>query len=163
MLRSSSWTKTFRISRSPRLSANPPCSCILFIYLFYPFTPPASIPSPTHCLPPSLSEVNRSGDAGWGQRWARQRPCGSHLPITSVWFMSGPPQSQHSPRSTVPSALLTIINLHPTLPWHTEACMEGPFTACVLQCTSCVWGSSNLSFFFFFFLKHAWMRVWTCA
>lgn len=63
--------------------------------------------------------------------------------------MSGPPQSQHSPRSTVPSALLTIINLHPTLPWHTEACMEGLFTACVLQCTSCVWGSSNLSFFFF--------------
>lgn len=66
-----------------------------------------------------MSEVNRSGDIGWGQRWARQQPCGSHLPITSVWFMSGPPQSQHSPRSTVPSALLTIINLHPTLPWHT--------------------------------------------
>lgn len=116
-----------------------------FYFFFYPFTPPASFPSPTHCLSPSLSEVNRSEDAGWGHRWARQRPCGSHLPITSVWFMSGPPQSQHSPRSTVPSALLTIINLHPTLPWHTEACMQGPFTvrACVLQCTACVWGSSN--------------------
>lgn len=117
-----------------------------FIFFFNPFTPPASFPSPTHCLSPSPSEVNRSEDAGWAHRWARQRPCGSHLPITSVWFMSGPPQSQHSPRSTVPSALLTIINLHPTLPWHTEACMQGPFTvrACVLQCTACVWGSSNL-------------------
>lgn len=110
-----------------------------FGFFFYPFTPPASFPSPTHCLSPSLSEVNRSGDAGWGQRWARQRPCGSHLPITSVWFMSGPPQSQHSPRSTVPSALLTIINLHPTLPWHREACLEGPFTV-----RACVWGSSDL-------------------
>lgn len=107
-----------------------------------------------------MSEVNRSGDIGWGQRWARQQPCGSHLPITSVWFMSGPPQSQHSPRSTVPSALLTIINLHPTLPWHTytqKRPSEGQcvFTvhACVLQCTARVQVSSN-SFY-------AWMHVWT--
>lgn len=142
VLSSFSWTKTFRISRSLRLSGNPPYSCIFF----YPFTPPASFPSPTHCLSPSLAEVNRSGDAGWGQRWARQWPCGSHLPITSVWFMSGPPQSQHSPRSTVPPALLTIINLHPNLPWHTEAYMEGPFTVCecALQRAACVRGSSNL-------------------
>lgn len=154
VLRSSSWTKTFRISRSLRPSANPPCSCIFFFF-FYPFIPPASFPSPTHCLSPSLSEVNRSGDAGWGQRWARQRPCGSHLPIMSVWFMSGPPQSQHSPRSTVPSALLTIINLHPTLPSHTEACMEGPFTvrACALHVCEV-----HQTFF-----MHAWMRVLTCV
>lgn len=112
--------------------------------LFYSLPPPLIflLLSTSVSHTPSLSRVNHSRDIALGQCSARQRPCGSHLLITSVWFMGGLPQSLHKPHATVPSARLTIINLDPTLPGHTYT-QRGLYAwviwkYCMLTCASVI-------------------------
>lgn len=96
------------------LSITPPHAFSLRLSFFHSvlFSPPYFFSSRSTHPCPGLTTAGRAHEVS---AQLRQRPCGSHLPITSVWFMSGLPQTQHSPHATAPSARLTIINLDPTL------------------------------------------------